>query len=142
MLNFETYQKGATKAETRPFVTLQVKGPIALNRPAYEALGRPPALELLFDPHKQVVGLKGCARDHRNAFPVRAVGNAKSSFMVAGKSFTNYYGIDISQSRRYPAFMEDGILCFDLARGRAATRTRRGGTNGHHKVERVSSLAR
>jgi len=34
--------------------------------------------------------------------------------VISGQAFTNFYGIDTATSRRFPARVEDGVLCIDL----------------------------
>lgn len=133
MPNFETFKKGASPREKRSFVTLQRTGPVSLNLAAYEALGRPEAIELLFDPAERIVGLRPSGRDNRNAYPVRPVGRA--TFVVAGRAFMKYYGIEVKQGRRFPARILDGVLAFELRSGEIRTSNRNGrrGTNGHDK---------
>jgi hypothetical protein len=45
---------------------------ILLNRVAFEALGGPAAVELLFDETRKVIGLKPIERNRRNAFLVKS----------------------------------------------------------------------
>ena len=46
--------------------------------------------------------------------------------MVSGTAFTKYWNIDTEVSRRYPALMQDGVLCIDLkAEGTEVTSNRR-----------------
>jgi hypothetical protein len=45
---------------------------------------------------------------------VRAQGQNSVTHIVAGQSFANHYGLDVSVARRYPVRMEDEILVLDL----------------------------
>jgi hypothetical protein len=97
----------------QPFVTIQSKGPLSLNRAAFEALERPEAVALLYDPEERIVGLEKVAPDSLDAYPVRP--QAGNNWLVAGQAFTKFYRIDTSIARRYKAqLMEGGILAFDL----------------------------
>jgi hypothetical protein len=128
MPNFETFQKRSITVSTEPRVTLQRKGPISLNKAAYQALGEPPAIELLFDREAKIVGLRGASSRKANAYSVRVVG--KSTYLVAGSAFTKYYGIRVDESRRFPARMYGDVLGFDLHEGKPVT-SNRNGRNGH-----------
>ena len=116
---FERFDKRSVASTTSPFVTLQKRGPFGLNRSAYEVLGRPEAVELLYDRDEHIIGLKPVSPTEPYAFPVRPQGSREriSNFLVAGQSFTKHYGIDTSVARRYAAEMQGDILTVDLKRG-------------------------
>jgi hypothetical protein len=52
-------------------VTLGPRRTIYLNGRAHEALGRPGAVELLYDGNRRVIGIKPTDMRRSNAFPVR-----------------------------------------------------------------------
>ena len=114
MANFETFTKRLVPLGKRPFVTIQKRGTISMNRAAYVALGSPQTVELLFDTDERIVGLRAVEYLAEHAYPVRGVGEQPSSFLVAGTAFTKHYGIDTSSSRRWPAELTDDILSIDL----------------------------
>lgn len=130
--HFEVFRKGTKVQESKAYVTLQRKGPISLNLPAYRSLGEPPALELLFDKDEQLIGLKAADLQNANAYPVRAVGSA--TFQVAGRAFMKFYGINSDATRRYVGrLLDQGILGIDLKKLseiRTSNRNGRTGTNG------------
>lgn len=111
--NFETFSLRATPIEQRPLGTIQRRHSFSLNRTAYEALGRPAAVELLFDRDDQVLGLRPVDPSERHAYPVRRQ-QASESYLLAFQAFARYYGIPVGEPRRYEGHMEDGILVFDL----------------------------
>jgi hypothetical protein len=113
-MGFETYDKRRASASKHPYVTIQRKGPFSFNRAAFELMGTPKAVELLYDREKERVGFRSASPDRPQAFPVRAQGQNSVTHIVAGQSFTNHYGIDTSVARRYPVRMEDEILVLDL----------------------------
>jgi hypothetical protein len=96
------------------FVTIQRKGVIAFSKAAYEALAQPEAVELLYDPERQLVGFRSVKPQAEHAYPVRVNGK-KTSHMVSGTLFTRHYGIPTDVARRWPAYMEAGLLCIDLS---------------------------
>jgi hypothetical protein len=121
---FERFDKRSVPIAENPFVTIQMRGPISLNYSAYETLGGPEAVEMLYDREKQIVGLRSISPKEAYAFPVRPQGRKgkrPSNFVVAGQAFTKHYGIDTSVARRFPAEMQDDILTVDLKRGTVAT---------------------
>ena len=49
------------------------------------------------------------------------------TFMLSGTAFFKYYKIDTSEARRYPATMNEGVLCLDLSQeGTVVTSNRSG----------------
>ncbi|MBX6765165.1 MAG: hypothetical protein K6T51_10995 [Rubrobacteraceae bacterium] len=95
-------------------VTIQRSGNFSLNKAAYDLLGSPEAVELLFDRERQLVGFRKTDPDNPRAFGLRAQGKNAVSFMIAGRAFTRHYGIDTTAARRYPVQMQDDILVLDL----------------------------
>lgn len=113
-MSFEVYDKKRASSAPDPFVTIQRKGPLSLNRAAHEALGEPKAAELLFDREGRKIGIKAVNPTNPRGFPVRPQGKNGSTFMIAGQSFTKHYGIDTTVARRYAGVKEGGMLVIDL----------------------------
>ena len=113
-MGFETFDKRRAGASKHPYITIQRKGPFSFNLAAYELMGRPEALELLYDREEERVGFRPVSPDRPQAFPLRAQGQNSVTHIVAGQSFTSHYGIDTSVARRYPVRLEGKILVLDL----------------------------
>jgi hypothetical protein len=129
MTGFEVFKKRGTPVIKEPTVTVQKNGSIALNRPAYGALGEPTAIELLFDREERIIGMRGVSRKTGHSYPVRNTESNPGQYLISGVAFTKYYEIKTDVSRRYPAHVnEDGILCVDL-KGPVTEIT--GNRNGH-----------
>lgn len=111
---FEEFDKHTATSSKSPFVTLQKRGPLSLNRAAYELLGSPTVVTLLYDREEQLIGLKPAEEGNPRAFPVRPQGERSSNFLVAGQSFTQNYGIDTSTARRYGVDLRNEMLIVDL----------------------------
>jgi hypothetical protein len=88
-------------------------GQIALTEAAYEELGRPAAVELLFDAERQRIGLRPASPENPNSYPVRQPKSLRMRY-VGVKKFANLHGIDLSRKRCFAVFTEDGILVIDL----------------------------
>lgn len=101
-------------SESRPQITIQRRGTLALNCAAFEVLRSPAAVELLFDADRQIVGLRASATTAVNAYPVRGVGKPASRYLIAGAAFTKYHGIATDMARSWYANLQDAILCIDL----------------------------
>jgi hypothetical protein len=95
-------------------VTLQKRGAISLNASAHRALGAPPSVELLYDRVQRIIGLRPVDPGVPNAYPVRPATTASGPFVVSAMAFTRYYEIDTTVTRRWEAYVEDGVLCVDL----------------------------
>lgn len=113
-MGFEVFDKKRASSAPSPFVSIQRRGPLSLNRAAHEALGEPKAAELLFDRENHKIGIKPVDPTSPLGFPVRPQGRNGSTFIISGQAFTKYYGIDTSVARRYAAVKEDDMLVVDL----------------------------
>ena len=113
MPTFETFTRRATPLAAEPRVAIQKRGTISLNRSAFEALGSPAAVELLFDKGEQVVGIRPVPPDVRHSYPLRKQPSS-FSYLIAGQAFCNYYGIPTGETRRYAATTIDDVLAIDL----------------------------
>lgn len=113
-MSFEVFDKRRASSAPSPFVSIQRRGPLSLNRAAHEAMGEPKAAELLYDRENRKIGIKPVDPTNPRGFPVRAQGRNGSTFIIAGQSFTKYYGIDTTVARRYAAVKEDDMLVVDL----------------------------
>lgn len=111
---FEEFDKRAATASKSPFVTIQRKGPFSLNRAAFELMGKPEAVTLLYDEEEEFIGFRPVSLTNPRAFPVRPQGKNAATFMVAGQAFSKYHGMDTSIARRYAVKMRDNILVLDL----------------------------
>ncbi len=128
MPQFQVFKKRTVPLVKQPYVTIQKRGVFSLNKAAHDELGTPEAIELLYDPDEKIVGIRGVKASVEHAYPLRSgVANRESSFLVSGRAFTQYYGIETDVSRRWPAYMDDGILCIDLKQPRTDVTGNRNG---------------
>ena len=111
---FEEFDKRAATASKAPLVTIQRQGPFSFNKAAYELLGNPEAVRLFFDKEEQIIGFAPASVDHPRAYPIRPQGDRSVTYMVAGKAFTQHYGIDASVARRYGVQARDDMVVLDL----------------------------
>ena len=110
---FETFTR-ERRADRQPYVTLQKKGSISLNRAAFEALNNPEAVELLYDRQANLMGLRRVDSSVEHSYKVRTPPRGHGTWLVAGGAFANYYEIDISASVRRAARIEGDLLIVDL----------------------------
>ena len=115
MPNFESFSRRLLPLKSDPTVTIHKRGTMSLNRSAFAALGAPDAVELLFDRDARIVGLRKVDGVTRNAAHVRRASNSASGpWLVTAMAFVRYYEIDTEVSRRWPAVVQDAVLCLDL----------------------------
>lgn len=110
---FETFTR-QRRTERQPFVTIQKKGVISLNRAAFEALGSPEFVELLFDPDARLVALRRADSWVEHAYQVRAPVKNHATWLISGAAFVNYYEIENTQSVRRAARLDGDLLIIDL----------------------------
>ncbi|OQJ57062.1 hypothetical protein CmiCFBP2404_15805 [Clavibacter michiganensis subsp. insidiosus] len=117
---WEVYAKGSAPAPTTPSVTIQKRGLMSINRAAYEAIGKPEGVELLWDPERKLIGFRPAPLTNQNAYPVRTqVTNPekadKGPWLIAGTRFTQYIGMDTTDAYRWTPTVEDGMLMIDTS---------------------------
>lgn len=96
-------------------VTIQKGGHFSLNRAAYEILGTPEAVELLYDRENELIGFQPASPKSPRAYPVKTLGTNATGRLIAGRAFCKYYDIDATVARRFEVEMHDGgILVIDL----------------------------
>lgn len=110
---FETFKRQRAPVTQEPAITIQKRGTLSGNRPAYEALDSPEAVELLFDRDERLIGIRKADPSTEHAYVVRPLGKG-STWMVSGTAFVAYYGIDTEVARRWTAQVEDDVLVVDL----------------------------
>jgi hypothetical protein len=113
-MGFETFKRQRAAPATEPTLTIQKRGALSLNTPAFEAMGKPEEIELLYDRDENIIGMRKAAPGTPHAYPVRAVGKTGATHVISGKGFLKYYGIERGIARRWPAEMRNGILAVDL----------------------------
>jgi hypothetical protein len=97
-----------------PAITIQKRAAISFNTAAFEALGKPRAVELLYDREEQLIAIKPASASSPNGYVVRGVGKSGATHVVSGKAFLNYYGIPFDAARRWTAELQDDMLVIDL----------------------------
>jgi hypothetical protein len=120
---FEVFSRRAVSRVKEPTITIQRRGTISLNAATaalitgledLEAMQEVP-LELLYDREEKLVGIRRAKAETMTTYKMRKQKNA-DSFLLAGKMFTTFYGIDTGDSKKYRARdLGDGIIGFGLS---------------------------
>src|SRR5882724_5089796 len=87
---FEGRQHGQT-ARREARVTLGHKGTFYLNGIAYDALGAPAAVEMLYDGNRRIIGLKPIDPRKRNAFAIRPHGKSGNYKRISASAFCTHF---------------------------------------------------
>ena len=115
MPDFEVFDKTAVLHGRGPAVTILKGRLLSLNRAAHQALDHPHAVELLFDRKKRIIGVRAVEPRLPHACFVRRSGrSANGPYLVSAMAFLGHYEIDTAESRRFPAWVENDILCVNL----------------------------
>jgi hypothetical protein len=111
---FEEFKRKQMVSLDKPAVTIQKRGALSFNTAAFEALGCPEHVVLLYDRENELMGLQKASGATPHAYAVRGVGNNEATRVVSGKAFLSYYGISRDVARRWTAKLQDDILVVDL----------------------------
>ncbi len=98
--NFEVYDRRTAPIPKTPQITLQRGGGISINQTAFLAMNSPEFVELLCDREKGVIAFRN-VENQPHAYPVRPVGAGGKTVLVNGRTFLEYYGIEIPVSVRF-----------------------------------------
>ncbi len=108
MRTWERYEGWKTRASReQPRVTVQASGVFGLNLAAWEALGRPARVELLFDRMSGAFGLRPIDGEAGLRVSLRKRGGV----VVSARGFVRSFGITPGQ---YRATMESGVMVVDV----------------------------
>jgi hypothetical protein len=135
--NFRAFDRSTAQFLKTPTFTIQVRGTLSLNGSAFQALGSPTHVELLYDEDERVIGLRPCESETIRSYPIRPQGtNSQHTYLVAGKAFLQFFGIPFDTPLRYRPEVVDGILVVDL-KSEAVTAT----SNRNRAAERAEQEA-
>ena len=87
-----------------------------MNDLAYDLLGRPSHIVLLYDRKEKLIGFEPGRAEQTYAFPVRNAGGAgeASSWALSTRSFYAYYELQPEATQRFKATKQDDIVVIDL----------------------------
>jgi len=114
MHNFQSFTARYSRS-AKPCVRLGVGGWLALNRAAYEALGSPRQVELLFDAAAGgTIGIRAATQATApHSFACQPIGRV-SGCQLRPRSFLNFHGINVSERTMFAADVVDGTLVVSL----------------------------
>jgi hypothetical protein len=111
---FEVYERQRVAPSSEPVITIQKKGIFRLNRAAYDAVGGPEAVELLYNRDKRLIAMRKAKPGLPRAFALLTRSTHGDSWYISGRGFLRFYGIEVTRSVRRQARVENGMLVIDL----------------------------
>lgn len=111
--NFEVFDVRYKKPSEGPTLAIQRRGAFALNREAFDELGSPEAVYLLFDPQQRIIGLAKKPGGVPGVYPVTMRSTGKT-YIINALAFCKHYGIDLSEARLFSAQMIGDTLAVDI----------------------------
>ena len=115
MPNFETFHRTEVAWSDEPLVTIQRRHMISLNAAAHRSIGSPDSVELLYDSQARIVGLRPAATGPDTAHAVRHSSPRSGPYLISATAFLRFHHLDVKASTRWPAYVENGVLCVDLS---------------------------
>jgi hypothetical protein len=98
-----------------PYVTIKRSGAIALNLTAYQELGRPQSVELVYDQRSRVIGIHPVDKAFAHCVYVRRASmSLNGPFVLSARAFLDHYGLFGGSTEKWSADMVDGVLCVNL----------------------------
>lgn len=93
------------------FVSIRVGGVVGLNKYAREMLGPCDAVRVMYDPKRHRLGIMPGDPEAKDTYLI----DYRTQVQIACKKLFEYYGVDISKTRRYYDLeMVDGVLIATL----------------------------
>ena len=87
-----------------------------LNGKAFDVLGAPGAVEMMFDGNERVIGLRPVEPGRRNAFRVRHHGRTGNYKRIPASVFCRHFRLDTRRTILFdqPEIDNDGVMLLDL----------------------------
>lgn len=101
------------RSTQRPQVTLRKTGGLSLNTAAYEKLGSPSAIELLYHPQRRIIALRAADPGSANACFLRKQSRS-ASFLVSIAAFARWAEIPLESTQRYTPDVRSSVLLIEL----------------------------
>jgi hypothetical protein len=118
--HFETFQGRGSKNRHDPIPTIALmkQGPntrLGVNSRGDELLGKPPFIELLYDPKARIVGVRACAESTPYSYALEgARRSGRTGWQVSAGAFVAHYGITVSETITRVATLDGDVLFIAL----------------------------
>lgn len=102
-----------------PTVTIGVNGMMHFSGPAFELLGKPEYVVLLYTEDRRLIGFRKAKQRDVNAYRMQSPAAHPTVHKVGAKMFFRALGIETSATQRYALEVEDGVARIDLEQPQA-----------------------
>lgn len=119
MTEYELFRRVRAPAVRTPAVTLMQRGLLSLNSAAFEALGSPKAVELMYSRKDKRIGVRAADPSAAHSYKphTAAKDKGRGPYLVSGSAFLTYFNIQVEHTTRYTATMDGNILSISLKDG-------------------------
>jgi hypothetical protein len=110
---FEVYDRKnlhTAPSKLDPVGTIRSNGDLTISPEAYELMGEPKQVELLYDPQNKIVGMRESEEYHA----YRVARTTCGWKLISMKSMLKFYGITVTESTRYNITVRDGVAQINL----------------------------
>ena len=99
-------------------VTIGPRHVIYLNGKAFDAIDRHPAVEMLYDGNRRIIGLKPVDPHKSYAFQVKKHGSSGDYHRISASAFCQHFRLQIDRTLLFEGaeLDNDGVLLLDLNR--------------------------
>lgn len=112
-MGFELFSRKVAALTKEPIATVLKSGTVGLNAAAHEMINQSMMVEFLYDRSRSILALRP-VEDSPHAYKLRKPSETGYTSVFAAALF-EAYDIDVSESRRFVPYIEDGMLCIDLS---------------------------
>lgn len=110
---FEVYDRKnlhSIAPKLEPVGTIRSNGDLSLSPEAFELMGEPDSVELLYDPQNKIVGIR--QSDEYHAYRISR--HPSGWKLISARSMLAFYGISTAESTRYSVVLRDGMAQINL----------------------------
>jgi hypothetical protein len=100
----------------RIHVTINSEGKIFFNRKAFESLGSPDGVSLMYDRRRSTIGVTAAKLNEQGAYRLRQKQRKFTGHIISARNFCKRFNIFPDETLAFPAadVNNDGILILDL----------------------------
>jgi hypothetical protein len=116
-LNWENFDDGPVRTTKEHIhVTVRRDGKIFFNKRAWDALGSPAGVALMFDSRQQVIGVRPSALNRRETYSLRKKHRGHSGWEIAARNFCRRFKILPAETLAFTSveLIDGPILLLDL----------------------------
>ena len=122
--NFTVFEQGPNeRTHERIHVTLSSRGRLYFNPMAFEALGKPLGVVLMFDETKKAIGVLPSTMTRKETYRLRKM-RASAGTYITALNFCRHFSINPTETLAFlgPRLNHDGVLILSLHHVQPATR--------------------